>query len=82
MEKIAILNIQKAFDPLILTSTEGQEAPLLAVCVADRVEQHGVVVALDRVEGGDGGAEAGPLLVLPHHQVQRAHEEGVLRTVR
>ena len=54
----------------------------IVVDVADRVEQHGVVVALDGVEGDDGGAEARPLLVLPHHPVQRAHEEGVLGTVR
>ena len=50
--------------------------------VADRVEQHGVVVALDGVEGRDLGAEAGPLLVLPHHRAQLAHEEGILETGR
>lgn len=54
----------------------------IVVDVADRVEQHGVVVALDCVEGRDLGAEAGPLLVLPHHRAQLAHEEGILGTGR
>ena len=49
---------------------------------AESAQQHGVVVALDCVEWRDLGAEAGPLLVLPHHRAQLAHEEGILGTGR
>ena len=49
---------------------------------AESAQQHGVVVALDGIEGRDLGAEAGPLLVLPHHRVQVADEEGILGTGR